>query len=375
MAIDLDAEIEAARQKLAELDRLRELAAARLAELDRLRGSRIAQVRRVMLDSRFQAPDLSRFVPRPRGRVRRPLGEPRPAVDLATRRGARTSGSAASAASPRCAAANAATQRSSRSTTVSCWPTFRDARSSGSIRCFPMTVAGCSRSILIAARGAPTRKRSRRTARSLGLNPQSSDPDPATAPISGSSSPTRSQPPKHDGSASPSSQPPWLRVRRSASTPTTACSQARTSSRAADSETSLPYPYNAAARNAGNTEFLDDRLEPHRDQWSYLASIPKITPHRLAELIADGDEDGALAVRPADGASDPPWRPPRTLRERLSETRLPESIEPRWRIASTSIVRSFLRHSLTRSGDSRRSPTRCSPSSSGCGCQSPARLV
>ena len=39
MAIDLDAEIEAARQNLAELDRLRELAAARLTELDRLRGS------------------------------------------------------------------------------------------------------------------------------------------------------------------------------------------------------------------------------------------------------------------------------------------------------------------------------------------------
>ena len=42
MAIDLDAEIEAARQNVAELDRLRELASARLTELDRLRGSRMA---------------------------------------------------------------------------------------------------------------------------------------------------------------------------------------------------------------------------------------------------------------------------------------------------------------------------------------------
>lgn len=39
-AIDLEAEIEAARQNLAELDRLRELAAARLTELDRHRSSR-----------------------------------------------------------------------------------------------------------------------------------------------------------------------------------------------------------------------------------------------------------------------------------------------------------------------------------------------
>ena len=32
-------------------------------------------------------------------------------------------------------------------------------------------------------------------------------------------------------------------------------------------------------------------------------------------------------MRSTTDPSDPPWRPPRTLRERLSETRLPESIE------------------------------------------------
>jgi hypothetical protein len=89
----------------------------------------------------------------------------------------------------------------------------------------------------------------------------------------------------------------------------------------------IVLPLQRAVRNAGNTEFLDESLEPYRDQWSYLASIPKITPDRLAELITDGDEDGALAVRPTADRSDPPWRPPRTLRERLSETRLPESID------------------------------------------------
>ena len=89
----------------------------------------------------------------------------------------------------------------------------------------------------------------------------------------------------------------------------------------------IALPLQQAARNAGNTEFLDDSLEPHRDQWAYLASIAKITPQRLAELITDGDDDRALAVRPATDPSERPWRPPRTLRERLSETRLPESIE------------------------------------------------
>ncbi len=89
----------------------------------------------------------------------------------------------------------------------------------------------------------------------------------------------------------------------------------------------IALPLQREARNAGNTEFLDNQLEPHPDQWSYLASIPKITPQRLAELIANGDEDQVLAVRPATDPSDRPWRPPRTLRERLSETRLPESID------------------------------------------------
>jgi superfamily II DNA or RNA helicase len=89
----------------------------------------------------------------------------------------------------------------------------------------------------------------------------------------------------------------------------------------------IALPLQRAARNAGNTEFLDDRLEPHRDQWSYLASIPRITPDRLAELVVDGDESIALAVRAETDQNDPPWRPPRTLRERLCATRLPESIE------------------------------------------------
>jgi superfamily II DNA or RNA helicase len=89
----------------------------------------------------------------------------------------------------------------------------------------------------------------------------------------------------------------------------------------------IALPLQRAARDAGNTEFLDDTLEPHRHQWSYLASVPKITPNRVAELNADGDGDGALAVRTVTDRSDQPWRPPRTLRERLSKTRLPDTID------------------------------------------------
>lgn len=89
----------------------------------------------------------------------------------------------------------------------------------------------------------------------------------------------------------------------------------------------IALPLQREARNAANTEFLDGSLEPHRDQWSYLASIPRITPQCLNELIAGANDDRALAVRPAAEGGDPPWRPSPTLRQRLTETSLPESVD------------------------------------------------
>jgi superfamily II DNA or RNA helicase len=89
----------------------------------------------------------------------------------------------------------------------------------------------------------------------------------------------------------------------------------------------IALPLQRAARQAGHTEFLDGELTPHSDQWSYLASVPKIAPRELAELVADRDDHRVLAVRGATDLNEPPWRPPRTLRERLSETRLPDSVE------------------------------------------------
>jgi superfamily II DNA or RNA helicase len=89
----------------------------------------------------------------------------------------------------------------------------------------------------------------------------------------------------------------------------------------------IALPLQLQARKVGNTEFIDDELEPHRDQWSYLAAVPRITPERLGELTADFIEDGALAVAAGREDRDAPWRPPRMLRDRLAEAAMPESIE------------------------------------------------
>lgn len=89
----------------------------------------------------------------------------------------------------------------------------------------------------------------------------------------------------------------------------------------------IALPLQLEARKVGNTEFLDDGFEPHRDQWSYLAAVSRITPEQLDDLIADSAEDGALAVAAGRTDRDAPWRPPRMLRDRLAETSMPESIE------------------------------------------------
>ena len=48
----------------------------------------------------------------------------------------------------------------------------------------------------------------------------------------------------------------------------------------------IALPLQRDARDQGDTLFLDERLEPYDDQWSLLASIPKIAAEQLGELIA-----------------------------------------------------------------------------------------
>ena len=48
----------------------------------------------------------------------------------------------------------------------------------------------------------------------------------------------------------------------------------------------LPLQYEA--RRHGNSLFLDEQLEPHEDQWSYLEALPRIEPSRLEDLVDAG---------------------------------------------------------------------------------------
>jgi hypothetical protein len=88
----------------------------------------------------------------------------------------------------------------------------------------------------------------------------------------------------------------------------------------------IALPLQLHARRAGKTKFLNTDLEPHQDQWLYLASVPRIAPDLLDELIAQSDQDETLAVRSPTEDAHVPWRPPRTLRQRLREAPMPEIV-------------------------------------------------
>jgi superfamily II DNA or RNA helicase len=79
----------------------------------------------------------------------------------------------------------------------------------------------------------------------------------------------------------------------------------------------IALPLQQGPRQQGNSVFVDDRFEPHPDQWAFLASLARIdgrTVEALAEEAVRGRR--VLGVRSADAADDDeeaavPWlRPP-----------------------------------------------------------------
>ncbi len=89
----------------------------------------------------------------------------------------------------------------------------------------------------------------------------------------------------------------------------------------------IALPLQREARKRGNSMFLDDQLEPHGDQWSYLESIARIEPGRLQSLVDEAD--GAGQVLGAAGEQvDPraPWRAARSLSSRLAAAEIPDAL-------------------------------------------------
>ena len=81
----------------------------------------------------------------------------------------------------------------------------------------------------------------------------------------------------------------------------------------------IALPLQKQARQRGNTLFLDEQFKPHPDQWSFLASVRKISRFRAEALVRDAESKGRIiGVRAAmtDEDDDVPWTAPPSRRRK-----------------------------------------------------------
>jgi len=78
----------------------------------------------------------------------------------------------------------------------------------------------------------------------------------------------------------------------------------------------IALPLQGLARQAGNSVFLDDDLEPHHDQWTYLAGVQRLNRRTLEALVDAASAAGRiLGVRiPVDDDDEEPWLAPPSRR-------------------------------------------------------------
>jgi superfamily II DNA or RNA helicase len=73
----------------------------------------------------------------------------------------------------------------------------------------------------------------------------------------------------------------------------------------------IALPLQRRAREYGNTVFVNNNLIPYQDQWAFLASLPRLNPRSLSNLISEAEAgDRVISVRMpvADDSGDQPWR-------------------------------------------------------------------
>jgi hypothetical protein len=78
----------------------------------------------------------------------------------------------------------------------------------------------------------------------------------------------------------------------------------------------IALPLQGLARRAGNSLILDETLNPHEDQWGYLAGVRRLGTRALEDLVEAASAAGRiLAVRiPVDGDDEAPWMAPPSRR-------------------------------------------------------------
>jgi superfamily II DNA or RNA helicase len=82
----------------------------------------------------------------------------------------------------------------------------------------------------------------------------------------------------------------------------------------------IALPLQRAARERGNSVFVDDRLQPYDDQWAFLSELPRLTRDALTAHVREAEKSGrVLGVRMPveDEDADQPWLLPPSRRRRV----------------------------------------------------------
>jgi superfamily II DNA or RNA helicase/very-short-patch-repair endonuclease len=94
----------------------------------------------------------------------------------------------------------------------------------------------------------------------------------------------------------------------------------------------IALPLQKAARERGNTIFLDDDFEPHADQWALLSAMRRIDRSAAEAVVSRAERTGRIIgvrLAPMDDDNDRPWAAPPSRRqnERLCDGPLPSGLE------------------------------------------------
>lgn len=94
----------------------------------------------------------------------------------------------------------------------------------------------------------------------------------------------------------------------------------------------IALPLQKLARRHGNSEFLDDQLQPWSDQWAFLSTLRKLSRGQVEALVRDAEaRDRVVGVRlaAADEDEESPWAlpPSRRRQDPLIDGPLPKRVE------------------------------------------------
>ncbi len=93
----------------------------------------------------------------------------------------------------------------------------------------------------------------------------------------------------------------------------------------------IALPLQRAAREVGNSVFVDADLRPHDDQWAFLSSLPRLSAQAVSKTVEDAERSGrVLGVRMPveDEHADEPWKrsPSRRTEPRRIDAPVPQDV-------------------------------------------------